>query len=214
VTSLRADARSVLAGWAPPTPRDAALRDRFVAHLDARDDGMTRECLPDHLTAGTIVLTPEADAVLLNHHRKADGWFAFGGHCEPRDATLAGVALREAREESGLADLDFDPEPLDLDEHAVQFCAPGVTVHHLDVRFLATAPRDAGHRVSEESLDVRWWPADRLPDVYDDMRRLIAVAVARLERRRAQSTSSAPSAPSSVSLDGGSTLAAADQPSR
>jgi 8-oxo-dGTP pyrophosphatase MutT (NUDIX family) len=141
---------------------------------------MTRECLPDHVTAGTIVLTPAADAVLLNHHRKAGGWFAFGGHCEPGDATLAGVALREAHEESGLVDLDFDPVPLDLDEHAVEFCSPGTTVHHLDVRFVATAPRDAAHEVSEESLDVRWWPVDALPEIYPDMRRLIGDAVARL----------------------------------
>ena len=180
--TLHSDARAVLAGWAPPTPRDAELRDRFVAHLDAQPAGMTRGCLPDHLTAGTIVLTPEADAVLLNHHRKAGGWFAFGGHCEPGDTTLAGVALREAHEESGLTDLEFDPVPLDLDEHAVEFCSPGRVVHHLDVRFLATAARGADHRVSEESLDVRWWPVDGLPDVYDDMRRLIGDAVARLTR--------------------------------
>ena len=53
-------------------------------------------------------------------------------------------------------------------------------MHHLDVRFLATAPRDADHAVSEESLDVRWWPLDDLPDLYPDMRRLIGDAVARL----------------------------------
>ncbi|GAA5117237.1 NUDIX hydrolase [Alloalcanivorax gelatiniphagus] len=181
--SLHADARSVLAGWVPPSPRDGELRDRFVAHLDAHPDAMARECLPDHLTAGTIVLSPTADAVLLNHHRKADGWFAFGGHCEPGDATLAGVALREAHEESGLTELDFDPVPLDLDEHAVEFCAPGTTVHHLDVRFLATAERSAEHAVSEESLDVRWWPVDALPEIYPDMRRLIDDAVARLRAR-------------------------------
>ncbi len=142
---------------------------------------MTRQCLPDHLTAGTIVLTPQADAVLLNHHRKADAWLAFGGHCEPGDTTLAGVALREAREESGLAHLDFDPVPLNLDQHPVEFCSPGTTVHHLDVRFLATAPREADHRVSEESLDVRWWPLDALPPLFDDMHRLIDAAVARLD---------------------------------
>ena len=178
--SLHDDARIVLSGWTPPSARDRELRDRFVAHLDARPDGMERGCLPDHLTAGTIVLTPDASAVLLNHHRKAGGWFAFGGHCEPGDTTLAGVALREAHEESGLATLDFDPVPLDLDEHAVEFCAPGTVVHHLDVRFLATAPRDAGHAVSEESLDVRWWAVHDLPDLYPDMHRLIGDAVARL----------------------------------
>ncbi len=177
---LHADARAVLSAWSPPSARDAALRDRFVAHLDDRPDAMTRACLPDHLTAGTIVLSPSADAVLLNHHRKAGSWFAFGGHCDPADPTLAGVALREAREESGLTDLDFDPVPLDLDEHEVAFCAPGTTVHHLDVRFLATAEPGDDHRVSGESHDVRWWRVDALPDLYPDMRRLIGDAVARL----------------------------------
>lgn len=180
--TLHSDARATLAGWEPPSARDAELRDRFVAHLDAEPEGMTRACLPDHLTAGTIVLTPEADAVLLNHHAKAKVWLAFGGHCEVGDTTLAGVALREAHEESGLTDLDFDPVPLDLDEHEVLFCSPGTKVHHLDVRFLATAPRGADHRVSEESLDVRWWPVDALPEIYPDMSRLIGDAVARLGR--------------------------------
>ena len=145
------------------------------------------------------MLTPEADAVLLNHHRKAGVWLAFGGHCEPGDTTLAGVALREAYEESGLADLDFDPVPLDLDEHAVEFCSPGMTVHHLDVRFLATATADARHAVSEESLDVRWWPVDALPEIFPDMQRLIGDAVARLQ-------SSTPG--------GGSRRAALEYPSR
>ena len=180
--TLHDDARAVLAGWTPPSARDASLRDRFLAHLDAHLDGMTRACLPDHVTAGTIVLTPNVDAVLLNHHRKAGVWLAFGGHCEPDDSTLAGVALREAHEESGLTELDFDPVPLNLDEHPVEFCSPGTTVHHLDVRFLATAPRDGSYEVSDESLDVRWWAIDALPDMFADMRRLIGDAVARLGR--------------------------------
>ncbi len=186
--TLHADARAVLAGWTPPSPEDARLRDRFVAHLDAEPDAMTRACLPDHLTAGTIVLTPEADQVLLNHHRKARVWLAFGGHAEPGDATLAGVALREAYEESGLTALELDPVPLDLDEHAVEFCSPGTTVHHLDVRFLATAEPDAAHATSEESLDVRWWPVDALPATFDDMYVLIDAAVARVRSAQSSST--------------------------
>ncbi len=178
--TLHDDARTVLAGWAPLSARDADLRDRFLAHLDAHPDGMRRACLPDHVTAGTIVLTPNGDAVLLNHHRKAGVWLAFGGHCEPGDSALAEVALREAHEESGLTDLDFDPVPLNLDEHAVEFCSPGMTVHHLDVRFLATAPRDNAHHASAESLDVRWWALDALPEMFPDMRRLIGDAVERL----------------------------------
>lgn len=180
--TLHDDARTLLSGWEPPSARDAVLRARFLAHLDAHPDGMTRACLPDHLTAGTLVLTPTADAVLLNKHRKAGVWLAFGGHCEPDDTTVAGVALREAQEESGLTTLDFDPVPLNLDEHAVEFCSPGTTVHHLDVRFVATAARDTAYQASEESLAVRWWAVDALPEMFADMRRLIDDAVARLTR--------------------------------
>ena len=140
----------------------------------------SRCCFPDHLTAGAIVVSPDGDAVLLNHHRKADAWLAFGGHIEPGDATLADAARRELREESGLTVFDFDPSPLSLDEHAVDFCSDRGTVHHLDVRFLAIATPDDEHVVSDESLDVRWWPVDALPTTFDDMYRLIDAAVARV----------------------------------
>lgn len=180
MTGLHTDALATLSAWAPPSPRDEALRDRYVVHLQAHSDGLLKSCFPDHLTAGAIVVSPGGDAVLLNHHRKADAWLAFGGHIEPGDATLAEAARRELREESGLTAFDFDPSPLSLDEHAVDFCSDRGAVHHLDVRFLATATPDAEHVVSDESLDVRWWPVDALPKTFDDMYRLIDAAVARV----------------------------------
>ncbi|WP_278256451.1 NUDIX domain-containing protein [Nocardioides convexus] len=64
------------------------------------------------MTAGTLVLDATGEHVLLNLHRKAQRWFHFGGHAEEGDASLAGVALREAHEESGLTDLDLHPEPV------------------------------------------------------------------------------------------------------
>ena len=110
------------------------------------------------------MLSATGDEVLLNLHGKARRWFAFGGHVEPGDATLAGAALREAHEESGVAGLDLHPEPVHLDEHVVGFCDPRGDVHHLDVRFAARAPAGVRPEVSDESLDVRWWPVDALPD--------------------------------------------------
>ena len=172
---------ATLRDWVAPSAVQEALRGRYVAHLEENADGERRACFPAHLTAGTLVLSASGDEVLLNLHGKARRWFAFGGHLEPGDATLAGVALRAAHEESGLTDLDFDPVPLDLDEHAVEFCAPGTTVHHLDVRFAARAPAGVRPEVSGESLDVRWWPVDALPDgLEDEMATLIRRARERL----------------------------------
>ena len=62
----------------------------------------------------------------------------------------------------------------------MEFCSERGTVHHLDVRFLATADPGDEHMVSDESLDVRWWPIDALPKTFDDMYRLIDAAVARV----------------------------------
>ncbi|MGZ4449669.1 MAG: NUDIX hydrolase [Nocardioides sp.] len=182
---LHAAALATLASWTAPDPAQEALRARYVAHLEAHADGVWRACFPDHLTAGTLVLDQSRELVLLNLHRKARRWFAFGGHCEPGDATLADAALREAREESGLADLRFDPVPAHLDEHAVGFCDPRGEVHHLDVRYVAQAPADARHAVSDESLDVRWWPVDALPDDLEpEMHELVAIARARFDPDR------------------------------
>ena len=97
------EALALLAGWTPTSPHDKELRDRYVAHLRSHPDGLLKACFPDHLTAGAIVVSRAGDAVLLNHHRKADAWLAFGGHIEPGDATLADAARRELVGASGRA---------------------------------------------------------------------------------------------------------------
>jgi 8-oxo-dGTP pyrophosphatase MutT (NUDIX family) len=200
--TLHADALEVLTGWSAPDAGQETLRKRYADHLAAHSDGLTRSCYPDHLTASTLVMSDDGERVLLTLHAKAHQWFQFGGHCEPGDATLAGAARREAVEESGLDDLVLDPVPVQLSEHDVPFCDPRGGVHHLDVRFLAVAPPDAVHAASEESLDVRWWPADALPDPQPDMVDLVRLARDRLARLRLQSTSDSPG--------GGSSLAPAE----
>ncbi|TIC81285.1 NUDIX domain-containing protein [Nocardioides sp. GY 10113] len=177
---LHADALATLRAWTPPTEEQHALRERFVALLAAEPDGMWRSAYPDHLTAGTLVLDEAGERVLLNLHRKAGRWFHFGGHAEVGDPTLASVALREAREESGIGDLDLHPVPLQLDVHVVPFCDPRGGVSHLDVRYAALAPAGAQEAVSEESLALRWWPVDDLPDLEPSMLRLIGWARAAL----------------------------------
>jgi 8-oxo-dGTP pyrophosphatase MutT (NUDIX family) len=122
------------------------------------------------------VLSADGEQALLTLHAKAGAWFQTGGHCEEADTTLAGAAQREAVEESGVPGLVLDPRPVQLNAHAVPFCGPGGVVHHLDVRFLAVAPEDAVHQVSEESIDVRWWPWDALPTPDPDIRDLVRLA--------------------------------------
>jgi 8-oxo-dGTP pyrophosphatase MutT (NUDIX family) len=180
--SLHADALAVLEGWSAPDAAQEARRRAYVDHLRARPDGLAKSCFPDHLTAGALVLSDDGTQVLLNLHRKALRWFAFGGHLEAEDRTLAGAALREGTEESGLPDLVVDPEPVHLSLHEVGFCDPRGTVRHFDVRFLARLGATSEPVVSDESLDLRWFPVDDVPTDEPDMLDLIRLARVRAQR--------------------------------
>jgi 8-oxo-dGTP pyrophosphatase MutT (NUDIX family) len=188
-TSEGAHARALadLRAWTPPTADQDRLRDRYVAHLSGRLDALSRSCRPDHLTASTMVVSADGERVLLTLHAKARRWFQFGGHVEPGDASLADAAFREAVEESGLSGLVLDPVPVQLSEHPVPFCGPDGDVHHLDVRFVATAAAPDEPKVSEESLDVAWWPADALPHPEPDLVELVDLARARRQSSVASS---------------------------
>ncbi|MCW2760571.1 MAG: hypothetical protein JWR85_772 [Marmoricola sp.] len=181
--SLRGDALDVLTHWQAPTVEQDHLRASYAEHLALRPDGLWRSCFPAHLTAGALILSHDRRQVLLNLHGKARRWFHFGGHLEDTDVTLAGAALREATEESGLHGLVVGAEPLHLSRHSVEFCDTRGPVEHLDVRFLALLGADTEPVVSEESLDVRWWPVDDLPTDEPDMVEMIGLAVAGHLRR-------------------------------
>jgi 8-oxo-dGTP pyrophosphatase MutT (NUDIX family) len=103
-----------------------------------------------------------------------------GGHCEPGDNTLLDAASREAREESGIGSLSFDPAPLGIDVHPIT-CSLGVPTRHFDVRFLAIAPPGAEPVRSDESVDLQWFDWDALPTgVSPDLHRLLESARERL----------------------------------
>ena len=174
---LLTSCRHVLLDWTAPDAEQEVLRRRYLAHLDRHEDGWARSCLGAHLTASSLICAADGQ-VLLTLHARIGRWLQTGGHLEAGDETLPGAALREAREESGLAGLTLDPTPVLLSEHAVP-CGP-VPTTHLDVQFLVLADRVAPPSFGIESLDVRWFPVDALPEVDDSVRALVATAGRRL----------------------------------
>jgi 8-oxo-dGTP pyrophosphatase MutT (NUDIX family) len=168
--SLHDDAARVLKDWTAPDAGQERLRAEYLAHLEAHPDGMWKACGEGHITGSALVLDPERGRVLLTLHKKLGMWLQMGGHCEPEDTSLAGSALREGVEESGIAGLTLlRPEPVNLDRHLTP-CA-----WHLDVQYAAVAPPGAVEEISEESLDLKWFSYDEVADVADgSVRTLLA----------------------------------------
>lgn len=182
MTGPQDDAVRALGGWKPADPQQESLRHAFLALMDARTDACMRACEPGHLTASAVLVDASGEHAMLTLHPKVGEWLQLGGHCEPADTSLAGAALREATEESGVADLTVDPEPVHLAVHPIT-CSLGKPTRHFDVRFVVRAPAGAEPVRSEESLDLRWWPLDAVPEGAD-LGPLMSAAQDRLELTR------------------------------
>jgi coenzyme F420-0:L-glutamate ligase len=178
---LHADAFRVISAMPGDEVAAGAVREAFLGFLAARPDAMWRSCVAGHLTASALVIDPSREAVLLTLHPRVGMWLQVGGHCEPTDHTILDAAAREAREESGIGALSFDPLPLSLDVHPIT-CSLGVPTRHFDVQFLAVAPAGAEPVMSDESVDLRWFSWDELPPrSASELPQLIELARARLQ---------------------------------
>ncbi|MER8231585.1 NUDIX hydrolase [Streptomyces sp. NPDC101490] len=154
------------------------LRELYLGHLAEHPDGMYKPCGAGHLTGSALVVDPSRRRVLLTLHKKLGLWLQMGGHCEPGDVSLEAVALREGAEESGIDGLTLLPGgPVRLDRHPI----PAPCHWHLDVQYAALAPAGAAERISEESLDLRWFAYDEVAEVADtSVLRLLEGTLARL----------------------------------
>ncbi|BBX95153.1 NUDIX hydrolase [Mycobacterium lacus] len=177
--SLRQSAIAILTDWQAPDPAQESLRHAVLAFVHGRADACRRDCEAGHITASTLVLDDSGNQVLLTLHPRLGRWVQLGGHCEDDDVDVVAAALREATEESGVAGLRIDPHLAAVHVHPVT-CSLGIPTRHLDLQFVARAPAGAQIAVSDESEDLRWWPADALPHGSDHA---LAYLVARATRR-------------------------------
>lgn len=173
-------ATRLLRAYRPADGEQAEVRRRMLAFVAAHpEDAHRRTCVEGHLTASALVLDAAGQRVLLLHHRKLGKWLQMGGHCDG-DANLAGVALREAREESGIDQLELASGIVDLDIHQIP-ARPGEPAHlHLDTRYFVVAPEGARAVGNHESNALRWFELDQARAEVEDrsLQRLLALASA------------------------------------
>lgn len=166
-------------------PRDAEeARDlaEILAFIERHADPFDRRIVEGHLTGSAIVVSPAGDRVLMLHHRKLRRWLQPGGHAEHGECEGEAVAVREAREETGIEGLALHPSaprPLDVDVHPIPARGAEPAHQHLDLRYLVVAPDDAPfRRMASEARALRWftWAELESLDLDPGLRRALRAA--------------------------------------
>ena len=151
VTTIESLIRNT-SGIAPPDVVGRALG------LAERADSTNRDRFdPGHFTASGFVVSPDASALLLIHHRRLDRWLQPGGHIDPEDGSPIAAAAREVLEETGITTEPILPDLIDLDIHPIPPRAPEPSHEHFDLRF---ALRALGAKLvaDDEVNDAVWVP--------------------------------------------------------
>ncbi|MFF0165366.1 NUDIX domain-containing protein [Streptomyces prasinus] len=148
-------------------------REQLGALLDALErptDIASRTTFTGHVTCGAIVLDP-LGRVLHVLHLASGKVLAPGGHAEPSDESLAGTALRELHEETGIPPQAVTPwpgyetVPFDIDLHDIDaHLGKGEPGHqHFDLRFLFRlhTTNEVEVRLQEEEVGgIEWRSVD------------------------------------------------------
>jgi 8-oxo-dGTP pyrophosphatase MutT (NUDIX family) len=171
----------ILGRYAVAHPEEMVTVDRMRHFVEAHEDCFLRTCVPGHVTASCWILSADRANALLTHHAKLGRWLQLGGHADG-DSDPFSVALREAREESGMAKFlepsgEATPLPLDMDIHEIPARGAEPAHLHYDLRYLLLAGANQPLQISEESKDLRWVERGRLSGLTDEE------SVLRLERK-------------------------------
>jgi len=132
-----------------------------------------RSLLFGHMSASAMIFNPSHDKVLMVYHKIYQNWTMTGGHTDG-ESDLLKVALKEAKEETGLTDLKvlsediLSLEVLPVSSHYKS--GHYVSAHlHLNVTFAFEAREEEAIRIcEEENSGVAWLEIDKLNEYSDE----------------------------------------------
>ena len=141
-------------------PQEVATADRILNYIRSEARCFEKHCPTAHITGSAWLINRERSAVLLTHHAKLNKWMQLGGHSDGDSQTWE-VALREAREESGIDNIRLDSQEIfDIDIHLIPERKNEAAHYHYDIRFVCQTVDTDNYVVSPESKDLKWVPFD------------------------------------------------------
>ena len=154
--------RRQIESYAPCDAREAQDKAGLIYALEHLETPLTRENPIAHFTASAWIVNPGRDKVLMAYHNLYRSWSWLGGHADG-DEDLLSVALREVREESGVAHVRpvsekiYSVETIHVEGHEKK--GKYVPSHlHLNVTYLLEADDKDPLRIkADENSQVAWF---------------------------------------------------------
>lgn len=149
--------------YEPYNEQEKKDKELILSMLKSTPELFLRENGYAHMTASAWIVNETMDKALMAYHNIYHSWSWLGGHADG-DEDLLRVALKEAREESGIVNVRpysediFSIEVLTVDGHVKN--GNYVSSHlHLNVTYLLIADeKDMLEIKADENSGVRWFP--------------------------------------------------------
>ena len=153
--------------YEPYNEQEIKDKDLILKCIKLHDDILTRENTIAHITSSGYIVNKSRTKVLMIYHKIYKSWAWTGGHADG-DSNLLHVAIKEAKEETGLKNVTpiteniLGLDVLNVNGHVKK--GKYISSHlHLSIAYLLEANEEDELIINEEETNgVKWIPIDEL----------------------------------------------------
>lgn len=153
--------------YKPYNDQESTDKEAILYSIDNFNNLLTRENPLAHITSSGYIVNKDKTKVLMIYHNIYNSWSWTGGHADG-DADLLYVAIKEAKEETGVKNIKaldskiFSLDVLPVPAHIKR--GKFVSSHlHLSVAYLLEADENDELIIKEdENSGVKWIPIDEV----------------------------------------------------
>ena len=156
--------------FTPYNEQEEVEKRIMLKYINDFNDVLTRQNEYGHFTSSSFILNKERTKILMIYHNIYKSWAWTGGHSDG-DNDLLYVAMKEAKEETGLKDV----KPISNDIYSLEIITVNghekrgkyVASHvHLNVTYLLEADeKEEIHIKEDENSGVKWVPIDKILEI-------------------------------------------------
>lgn len=159
--------------YKPYNEQEEKDKEMMLEYIKTFQDVLTRKNKMCHFTASNWIVNKERTKVLMIYHNIYKSWAWTGGHADG-ESNLLHVAIKEAKEETGLENL----KPLSDEIYSIQIVTVDshikrgefISSHlHLDCCFLLEADENDTLKIKEdENSGVKWIDINKALEVTNE----------------------------------------------